>query len=225
MNAPFLLMAQLTGRFGQHRAPSRLVPACCLVAAAGVVALSRAGASTPFVLTAAGYVLAGAGFGVLVPAVTHVAMRDVPPGVSGAASGVVNASRQIGTSVGLAVLGSLGVTAAVSAWHSDVARLPATTRHAAVARLPDVARHAAAQQAQNVAGARIGAVTRALGPGYRDAAVRAFVHGYHLAVGTGAVCLLAAAAVALIGFRRARPAPPAQPVGGTHEQSRDGLNV
>lgn len=39
-------------------------------------------------LTAVGYLLAGAGFGVLVPGVTNIAMRDVPAGVSGAASGV-----------------------------------------------------------------------------------------------------------------------------------------
>ena len=103
---------------------------------------------------------------------------------------MVNASRQVGTSVGLAVLGSLGVTAAISDWHTTVADLPAS------------ARHAAGQQAQNVAGARIGAVTQALGPGYREAATQAFVHGYHVAVGAGAVCVLAAAITALLGFRR-----------------------
>jgi hypothetical protein len=83
-----------------------------VVAAIGIFALSRADTTTPFVLTAIGYLLTGAGFGVIVPGVTHVAMRDVPAGVSGAASGLVNASRQLGTSVGLAVLGSMGVTVA-----------------------------------------------------------------------------------------------------------------
>jgi hypothetical protein len=190
MNAPFLLMAQLTGRLDRRHPPARVVAAGCVAGAIGFLALSRAGNGTPFALTAAGYLLAGAGFGVLVPGVTHVAMRDVPAGVSGAASGVVNASRQVGTSVGLAVLGSLGVTASISGWHATVARFPAS------------ARHAAAQQAQNVAGARISAVTQALGPAYRDVAARAFVHGYHLAVGVGAICVLAAAVTALLGFRQ-----------------------
>ena len=40
-------------------------------------------------------------------------MRDVPPQTSWAASSVVNASRQIGTSVGVAVLGTLGATSAI----------------------------------------------------------------------------------------------------------------
>lgn len=202
MNAPFLLMAQLTGRIDRRHPPSRVVAAGCVVAAIGIFTLSRASTTTPFILTAIGYLLTGAGFGVLIPGVAHVAMRDVPAGVSGAASGVVNASRQIGTSVGLAVLGSLGVTAAISDWHATIAHLPAFVRHAA------------AQQAQNVAGARISTVTQALGPAYRDVAARAFVHGYHVAVGAGAICALVAAATALLGLRRHPSAASAETVGG-----------
>jgi MFS family permease len=197
MNAPFLAMAQLTGRIDRRHPPSTVVAAGCVTAAIGVFALSRAGTTTPFILTAIGYILAGAGFGVLVPGVTHVAMRDVPAGVSGAASGVVNASRQVGTSVGLAVLGSLGVTAAISDWHTAVHRFPASTRAAA------------AKQTQDVAEAHISAVTQALGPAYRDTAAQSFVHGYHLAVGVGAACVLAAAVAALLGFRRPSSTTPA----------------
>jgi hypothetical protein len=123
-------------------------------------------------------------------------MRDVPPGVSGAASGVLNASRQIGTSVGLAVLGAIGVNAAVSDWNAETGRFPASIRAIAPG------------QAQNVGGARIQAVTHTLGSAYRHPAAQAFVHGYHLAVGVGAVCLLAAAVVAVSGFRRPSSAPP-----------------
>jgi DHA2 family methylenomycin A resistance protein-like MFS transporter len=195
MNAPFLLTAQLAGRLDRHHSSARVVAAGCVAAAIGVLALSRAD-SAPFALTALGYLLAGAGFGVLVPGVTHVAMRDVPAGASGAASGVVNAGRQVGTSVGLAVLGTLGAAAAISNWHAATVLLPAP------------ARHAAAQQAQNVAGARITAVTQALGPGYRNAAADAFTHGYQLAVGAGAICLLAAAATALLCFRQPPPTSP-----------------
>ena len=43
--------------------------------------------------------------------------------------------------------------------------------------------------------------TQALGPAYQDAAAGAFTHGYHLAVGAGALCVLAAAVIALLGFR------------------------
>ena len=194
MNAPFLLMAQLAGRLDRRFPPAVVVAAGCLAAAGGVLGLSLAGPGTPFALAAAGYVLSGAGFGTLVPAITHVAMRDVPAGASGGASGVLNAARQIGTSVGLAVLGAIGVNAAISDWHGRAAQFPAAVRARALA------------QAQNVGGARIEAVTRSLGGTYRHAAAESFAHGYHLAVGAGATCLLVAAALAAAGFQHRRSA-------------------
>jgi hypothetical protein len=52
-----------------------------------------------------------------------------------------------------------------------------------------------------VGGARVAAVTRTLGAAYRQPAAASFEHGYHLAVGTGAGCLLVAALIAVAGFR------------------------
>jgi MFS transporter, DHA2 family, methylenomycin A resistance protein len=190
MNAPFLLTAQLAGRLDRRYPVAGVVAAGCVAGAAGVFALSMAGPTTPFIVTAVGYQLCGAGFGLLVPGVSHVAMRDVPPETSGAASSVVNASRQIGTSVGLAVLGTLGVTSAISNWKAAARGFPAAIRADAL------------RQAQNVGGARISAVAQRLGSRYRLPAAQSFVHGYHVAVGVGAACLLAAAVVAVLGFRR-----------------------
>ena len=132
---------------------SAVVATVCLVASAGILALGRASTTPPFVLTAIGYGLfgAGAGFGTVIRGTTQVAMRDVPAGMSGAASGELNASRQIGTSVGLAVLGAIGVNAAISDWTAKTGRFPASIRAAAPG------------QAQNVGRARIGAVSRTLG--------------------------------------------------------------
>ena len=189
MNAPFLVMAQLAGRLERRVSAPVVVGTGCAVAAVGIALLACAGPSSPFVLTAVGFVLSGGGFGALVPALTHVAMRDVPKGVSGAASAVLNASRQIGTSVGLAVLGTLAVSAASSKWYATADRLPGP------------ARAAARDQARNVGGARIAAVAKVLGGKYRTPAAQSFAHGYHLAVGTGAAGLIGAAAVAFLGLR------------------------
>jgi hypothetical protein len=87
------------------------------------------------------------------------------------------------------VLGSIGVSAALADWSGRTSRFPAQVRAAARG------------QAQNVAGARIAAVARTLGAAYRQPAAASFEHGYHLAVGAGAGCLLVAALIAVAGFR------------------------
>jgi MFS transporter, DHA2 family, methylenomycin A resistance protein len=140
----------------------------------------------------------GAGFGTMIPGTTNVAMRDVPPGVSGAASGVWHASRQIGTSVGLAVLGAIGVHAAVSGWNARTggSRLRSAPAHLAK---PRTWAEPASKRSP-----RPSAPPTGIPP-------QSFVHGYHLAVGVGAVCLLAAAVVAVSGFRRPSSAPPPEP--------------
>jgi hypothetical protein len=53
-----------------------------------------------------------------------------------------------------------------------------------------------------VGGACVNAVAETLGAGYRQLAARSFAHGYQLAVAVGAACLLAAASIAVVGFRR-----------------------
>ncbi|HEY7048390.1 MAG TPA: MFS transporter [Jatrophihabitantaceae bacterium] len=201
MNAPFLFMAQLAGRINRRFAAATVVAGGCLGGGVGLLALALVGPGSPFALTAVGYVVSGAGFGTLVPALALVAMRDVPAGTSGGASGVLNAARQLGSSVGLAVLGTVGVSATIADWHRRAATFPAAVHAQAL------------DQGQNVGGARIAAVARALGPDYRPAAVQSFAHGYHLAVGLGAAGLVVAAAVGALGLRRlASPTEAAVPV-------------
>ena len=189
MNLPFLVVAQLSGRLHRRFRSATVVAAGCVAGGVGIVVLGLATASTPVALAEAGYFILGAGYGALVPGVANVAMRDVPAGVSGAASGILNTCRQIGTSVGLAVLGAVGVSVALAGW----------TSRAASAHL---GAHAAAQQGQQVAGGQVGAVTGALGPAARGPAVGAFVQGYHAALVVGGACVVLGALVAVVGLRR-----------------------
>ncbi len=201
MNIPFLVTAQFAGRLNRRLPPAAVVGGGCLVGACGVATLGSLDDSTPFAIAFVGYALLGSGYGALVPSTINVAMRDVPPGTSGGASGIVNAARQVGTSVGLAVLGAIGVKAATSAW---------TERTSSVA--------GAAQHAQAVAGAQIALVTRSLGPAVRGDAVGAFLNGYHWALLTAASCTLLAGGVAVAGLRhlgrQAVPEPASNP--GAH---------
>jgi MFS transporter, DHA2 family, methylenomycin A resistance protein len=196
MNIPFLVTAQCAGRLSRRLGARAIAGGGCLVTAAGIFTFSTLTPSSPFVIAVIGYVLFGAGTGMWIPGVANVAMRNVPPGLSGTASGVFNASRQVGTSIGLAILGAIGTVAATSAWTSQAARLPGTARQAAIG------------QARNVASAQIGSVTRALGTAQRAAAERAFSHGFEMAVLIAGLCLIAAAVLAASGLRDSKPAPP-----------------
>jgi MFS transporter, DHA2 family, methylenomycin A resistance protein len=190
LNAPYLLVARSSGRLLRWFSAAVVISAGCVAAAGGILALSFAAPSTSFVVTIVGYLVTGGAFGILVPGISNIAMHDVDSSFSGVGSGVVNASRQIGSSVGLAILGSIGVSAAASAWVAETRHFPASISGRAVG------------QARSVAGGRIGTISHSLGTEYRNAAVDAFVHGYHVALLVGTGCLIFAALVAAVGLRR-----------------------
>jgi MFS transporter, DHA2 family, methylenomycin A resistance protein len=189
MNVPFLVMAQYAGWLHRRFSSVSVVTAGCLVAGVGIAGLSAVTPSSPFVLSGLGYGLSGIGYGTLAPGVANVAMRDVPAEVAGAASGVLSAARQVGTSVGLAVLGAIGVAAANSEWSARLEHFPSFLRPTAT------------EQGRQVAGAQIDVVTAALGSAYRDAAIASFLHGYQLALVVAAGCVLVAGIVSLFGLR------------------------
>jgi len=53
------------------------------------------------------FLVAGAGMGCVFPPMTTVAMRDIEPHVAGAASGLLNTNRQVGSVIGTAAVGAL----------------------------------------------------------------------------------------------------------------------
>ena len=53
------------------------------------------------------FLVAGAGMGCVFPPMTTVAMRDIEPRVAGAASGLLNTNRQVGSVIGTAAVGAL----------------------------------------------------------------------------------------------------------------------
>jgi len=189
MNVPFLVTAQCAGRLSCRLSARAIAAWGCLVTAVGIFTFSTLTVSSPFAIAVIGYLLFGVGTGMWIPGVANVAVRDVPAGLSGTASGLFNASRQIGTSVGLAILGAIGAAAATSAWGSQVIHFTSAAREAAI------------RQAHNVASARISSVTRELGSGQRAAAERAFTHGFEVAIRIAGLCLLVAGLVALLGLR------------------------
>ncbi len=75
--------------------------------AAGLLALTASGPGTPYWRLVLPMLAAGAGMALTMPAATTAVMEPAPAGRGGTAAGLLNAARQVGGAVGVAVGGSL----------------------------------------------------------------------------------------------------------------------
>jgi len=94
----------LANRRAGPRAPTS---AGMALGAAGFLALALLGAAAAYPALVVPMVAVGLGTSITMPAVTSAAVEGAPPGRAGLASGVLNASRQVGAAVGIALLGTL----------------------------------------------------------------------------------------------------------------------
>jgi EmrB/QacA subfamily drug resistance transporter len=102
-----LVVAPLTGRFvGNHGTRQPLVGGSLAVIASGVI-LAQLTTHTPFGLLIVAYVLFGLGMGLVNPPITNTAVSGMPPSQAGVAAAVASTGRQVGATLGVAVLGAL----------------------------------------------------------------------------------------------------------------------
>ncbi len=98
-----LLAARVAERFGALPA----VAAGASIAAAGCAALLGIAPGTSYAAQCVQLLVIGAGLGLLVPPLTSALLGSVDRARSGVAAGVLNATRQTGSVLGVALLGSL----------------------------------------------------------------------------------------------------------------------
>ncbi len=130
-------------------------------------------------------IVAGVGMGSVFPPLTTVAMRDVDPRLAGAASGVLNTTRQVGSVIGIATVGALLQNRLASSLVHE-----ATVRSAALPagdRGPFISAFRAAAAAGLQPGARAGVAAprgtpAAVAAELERLAMGTFAHGYVLAM-------------------------------------------
>jgi hypothetical protein len=150
--------------------------------------------------------LTGLGMGFTFAPMTAAAMRDVPYGIVGSASGILNTTRNIGQVLGIAVLGSLLQNRVDSHAGDNLAALPldGATR----ARVTELAEQSQFEQiSAAVPAGLVDGVMAAVRSGFVDALQQHFTAGALL-------CAVAAGMALLIRnpVRRATPAASASPV-------------
>jgi EmrB/QacA subfamily drug resistance transporter len=102
-----LIFAPLSGRLVGRRGarPSLLGAAVAMIVAA--LMLTRITPETPTAYLLAAYFLFGLGSGLVNPPITNTAVSGMPPAQAGVASAVASTSRQLGMTLGVAVLGAV----------------------------------------------------------------------------------------------------------------------
>jgi EmrB/QacA subfamily drug resistance transporter len=107
MAAMMIVCAPLSGRLVARAGarPSMIAGGLALLASALMLTGLSRGTSVPFLFIA--YALFGSGSGLVNPPITNTAVSGMPPAQAGVASAVASASRSVGFTLGIAVLGAV----------------------------------------------------------------------------------------------------------------------
>lgn len=112
VTAPMALMqlfaAPLAGRFSDRYGSRRFLVVGMGLAALGISLIAwQTTATTSWRDLLVPTIVTGIGMGMLMSPLTAAAMREVPRGIAGSASGIINTTRSIGQLMGIAVLGTV----------------------------------------------------------------------------------------------------------------------
>ncbi len=115
------LSSAVSGRVTAKLGPRTPMLVGLPIGALGLLGWLVAGPSTPYALLVAPMIAAGFGISFTMPASTAAIMEAAPADRGGVASAVFNASRQVGTAIGVGVLGSLAAAGGlVAGLHAGV---------------------------------------------------------------------------------------------------------
>jgi EmrB/QacA subfamily drug resistance transporter len=189
-----IFVAPIAGRMSGRVPPRYQMTVGMLLMTAGLLLLSRLQVDSSYNMIWPAYILAGVGIAMTMPAVSAAGMGAVDQTKAGVASGVINASRQVGGAMGVAVLGAVVSTRVDSVWTGPQALVPLVT----------------GGQGTKIYQA---AISQGHSPAYalaaENQALTAFVHGVQGAMLVGAVLAFSAAMTAFFGLRHAPAVNPA----------------
>jgi EmrB/QacA subfamily drug resistance transporter len=105
------ISSPLSGRIVGSRGPRLPLIGAGLALIISAASLTRLTATTPTISLVVSFLLFGLGFGLVNAPITNTAMSGMPQAQAGVAAAVASTSRQVGASLGVAVIGSVVVSA------------------------------------------------------------------------------------------------------------------
>jgi EmrB/QacA subfamily drug resistance transporter len=179
-------VAPLSGRLSVRVPVRLLLGSGLLLVSAGLLAMSAVDASSGWTVLVPGFVLAGAGIGLINPPLASTAVGVVHHSRSGMASGINNTFRQVGIATGIAGLGAI--------FQHDVTRNTTAALSSAPGREVLAAAHGKLNTA--LVSGEVGQLAHSLPTAARAALMHSYRVGFTEAFTT---ILLIAAAIALVG--------------------------
>ncbi len=110
-----ILLAPLAGKLSDRHGPRYFVGGGMIVLAGSLSVFARLGTDATFWNLLPGMVLGGIGMAAAMAPVTAAAMSSVRPDKAGVGSAVLNSARQVGGSLGIAIMGAIVAAGATSA--------------------------------------------------------------------------------------------------------------
>jgi Na+/melibiose symporter-like transporter len=142
------------------------------------------------------YLMLGVGIALTLPSASAAAMGAIDPRKAGIGSGVLNASRQVGGALGIAVLGSVATAITDKAWTDKTAEVGGKVMEHADQMRPLV------EGAQiQILGQIVSKVASEAVDAMMAMAAEAWMQGFHASVLAGAIILGFGVIVVIVGFR------------------------
>jgi DHA2 family methylenomycin A resistance protein-like MFS transporter len=107
MPVSFFIVSQYAGRLNNHFGPRVVMTAGMACMGVGALLLALIGENTNLLSVELALAVVGVGLGLNTAPVNGVAVAALPPERSGTASGVLNTSRMVGATLGVAILGTI----------------------------------------------------------------------------------------------------------------------
>jgi EmrB/QacA subfamily drug resistance transporter len=123
-----VVMGPIAGRLTDRVGPRPLMTVGLMLVALAIFIQSRITIHSGYGLLLPGFVLMGAGMGLVMSPMSTAAMNAVDRTKAGAASGVLSMSRMVGSTFGVAVMGAIVTTIGKSKLNQSLPQLTAATR-------------------------------------------------------------------------------------------------
>jgi len=116
-----ILLAPVAGKLSDRLGPRRFVTTGMVIVSGSMVVFSRVGGTAHYWQLLPGMILGGLGMSIAMAPTTAAAMHSVQPNQAGVGAAVLNSMRQVGVSLGIAIMGAIvaaGITSSLASGHT-----------------------------------------------------------------------------------------------------------